>query len=269
MENYLRELQKTEINILKSIHKACEKLNIGYVIISGTLLGAVRHEGFIPWDDDIDIGMTRKDFNKFLKEGQKYLPDNLFIQHYTTEKNDNKIYIKVRDKNTIFIENDTETMDICHGIFVDVFPFDRNKKGIYFEKKEYLERKKFNLLIQCYSKNTISTIINPLKRSIAQIINRTYCRIVPLSKVLKKEEHRRMKLDSKGDDCYLLNQFTWNGTATYEELFERRLYKFGEEQFWGPKQYDTILKKYYGDYMTLPPKEKQVTHKPLKVEFFK
>lgn len=265
MNTYLARLQAEEIQILQAVDKACEKLNIKYVIISGTLLGAIRHKGFIPWDDDMDIGMERSDFDKFLKEGQNHLPKHLFIQHYTTEKNDNKIYIKVRNKNTLFVENDTEDMDVCQGIFVDVFPFDKCKIGK--EKHEYRKRVAFNLLVQCYSDKTIKTVQNPIKRLCAIIVNKTYCKFVPILKVLKREEARRKKLDARGDDCYLLNMFAWNGTVTSDELFSRTKYLFENNYFWGPIDYDDILKKYYGDYMIIPPVEKQITHKPKKVLF--
>lgn len=267
MQSYLKQLQELEIEILEAIDNTCEKLDISYIIISGTLLGAIRHKGFIPWDDDIDIGMTRNDFFLFLKNGQKYLPNHLFIQHYTTEPNDNKIYIKVRNKDTLFIENDTEDINICHGIFVDIFPFDKCKKGKYNTKIEYYRRKKYNTLVQCYSKKTVMSIINPVKRGIANIIHRTYCRVVPLQNVLKKEENRRIKLDSKGDDCYLLNQFIWNGSGNYKELFDKQKYEFEGRSFWGPTNYDSILKKYYGDYMKIPDPDEQVTHMPSRIEF--
>lgn len=265
MNAYLKRLQSEEILILRAIDKACEILNLHYVIIAGTLLGAIRHKGFIPWDDDIDIGMERADFDKFLKEGHKYLPDNLFIQHYTTEKNDNKIFIKVRNKNTLFIENDTEDLDICHGIFVDVFPFDRCKIG--GEKKERRKRKKFNLLVQCYSINAINTIQNPMKKFLAQFINKTWCKIIPMKKFLTKEEKRRKILDAIGDDCYLLDAFYGDESVTKKELFDRKKYQFEKDYFWGPINYDSVLKKYYGDYMTIPPVENQITHKPKKVRF--
>lgn len=265
MKDYLERLQNEEIEILRAIDHACEELGINYVIISGTLLGAVRHKGFIPWDDDIDVGMTREDFDLFLEKGQDYLPYHLFIQHYTTEPNDNKIYIKVRNKNTIFIENDTEEADICHGIFVDVFPFDRCKRGK--ERSEYRIRKKFNLLVQCYSRNTIQTILNPIKRVGAFLIHYTVCKLVPLKWTLKNEEHRRRKLNEVGDDCYLLNQFKWDGTATHDELFSRKQFVFGQDMFWGPSNYDSILRRFYGDYMKIPPVEKQITHKPKLVQF--
>lgn len=82
----LKALQAKEIEILQAVHDACEKLGIEYTIGHGTLIGAVRHKGFIPWDDDIDICMTRDNYDVFIREGQKYLPPNLRIQHVLLEK---------------------------------------------------------------------------------------------------------------------------------------------------------------------------------------
>jgi len=268
MVDYLERLHREEINILQAVHDACEKMGIKYVIISGTLLGAVRHKGFIPWDDDIDLGMSRSDFDLFLKCGQEYLPSHLFIQHYTTEPCDNKIFIKVRNRLSTFIENDTERLNICHGIYIDIFPFDKCINGK--ERKEYNRRTVFNSLVQCYSVNAIKTIQNKAKRGFAFLIHFSFCKFIPIYRLLQYEEFRRKKLDKIGEDCYLLNMFVWNGTVTYSELFEREKYQFEDKLFWGPKKYDGILKKYYGDdYMVLPPIDRRITHKPKVVSFDK
>lgn len=81
----LQALQNCEKSILEAFVKACEELGLNYYLLGGTLLGAVRHEGFIPWDDDIDVGMLREDYEKFLNEGQKYLPEYYFIQTHHTD----------------------------------------------------------------------------------------------------------------------------------------------------------------------------------------
>lgn len=268
MDNYLERLQNKEIEMLKAISNVCDKLDLTYVIISGTLLGSVRHRGFIPWDDDIDIGMPREDYEVFLKEGQKLLPSNLFIQHYSTERETNNLYIKVRDVNTVFLENDNQNANICHGIFIDVFPFDRIKTSFCGPKREYYRRRVFNIISGCYSKEYVESVRNPYKRMVGKLIHKTICSLKDQNSFLKKEDLRRKKLNSCGNDCYLLNMFIWNDVVTYEELFDRELMQFGEEEFYGPKQYDKVLTKYYGaDYMQLPPVEKRITHKPLKVIF--
>ena len=264
----LKRLQQIETQMMKAIHDVCQQLNIGYVMVSGTLLGAVRHQGFIPWDDDIDIGMTREDYETFLREGQKLLPANLFIQHYTTEKTTNNLFIKVRNTNTLFLENDNQNYDMNHGIFIDVFPFDRVPSSRLGAKMEYWKRKKFNIIAGCYSEEYIKTVQSSLKRKVGFWIHRHICGKRPIDAFFKREDERRKRQDRKGYDCYLLNQFTWDGTATHEELFGSQLYPFEQEQFWGPKDADTILTRYYGPrYMELPPEDKRITHEPLKVVF--
>lgn len=102
----------------------CDKLKLKYFVIGGTLIGAIRHNGFIPWDNDIDIAMPREDYEKFIKLGQKHLKKNLFIQTYKTDPNYLQNYTKIRDSNTTFIESNVKKHNINHGIFIDIFPLD-------------------------------------------------------------------------------------------------------------------------------------------------
>ena len=110
-ENYeelnLRDAQIIMLNILKEIDKICKKHNLIYFLDGGTLLGAVRHKGFIPWDDDVDIGMPREDYRKFLKIAQKELPDYLFLQTFETDKYYDiyQVPSKVRDNRTLIFEH--------------------------------------------------------------------------------------------------------------------------------------------------------------------
>lgn len=94
----MTNVQHIELEILKKIDEVCKKHNINYWLDSGTLLGAVRHQGFIPWDDDIDIGMLREDYEKFLKVAQKDLGDDYFLQTRSTDKNYPLVFAKVRKK---------------------------------------------------------------------------------------------------------------------------------------------------------------------------
>ena len=264
----IQRLHSIEVGILENIHNACRQMDIRYVMLSGTLLGAIRHKGFIPWDDDIDIGMTRSDYEKFLKEGKHYLPNNLFIQHYSSEPDTGFPFIKVRDTNTIFIEAGSENRNICHGIFVDVFPFDRVPSKGLGPRIEYRRRKAFNLIVKCFNKDAITASHSKMKKMTGTAINRLYCSRVPISVFFAKEEERRKRLNQCGDDCYLLHQFIWNGTATNEELFDSTLYSFEGHEFYGPKNYDLILTKFFGpNYMELPPIEKRITHEPAMVDF--
>ena len=123
-KNELERLQKEEIDILNEIVRICDKNNIPYFLAAGTLLGAVRHSGFIPWDDDIDLFMLRDDYNKFIKCAINEINDNYFLQCHDTDKYYYSSFIKVRKNNTLMIEEENENRKIHRGIWVDIFPLD-------------------------------------------------------------------------------------------------------------------------------------------------
>lgn len=263
----LKALQMKELEILQAVHDACEKLGIEYVIFYGTLLGAIRHKGFIPWDDDIDICMTRDNYLKFLEEGQALLPDNLIIQHYKTEPGTNNLFIKVRDKTTLFIEADSEEYDMCHGIFIDVFVMDRVSSNSILQKTEYYHRKWFNIVAGCYGMSYINSIINPTKRLLGYAINKTICSRKEINVFFEKEDKRRMRMNQKRGNYIILHPFDWNGAIPISEIENRTLVEFENKQFYAPMNYDYILRKLYGSYMELPPEDKRITHKPIRIEF--
>lgn len=265
----LKKLQEKELEILIEVHKVCEKLGIEYMIMYGTLLGAVRHKGFIPWDDDIDICMTRENYDRFLKEGVRYLPENLKAQHVLYEKNAPNIFIKIRDVNTVFLQEEHVGLDINHGIFIDIFPLERIKKGRISSKIEYYRRVVFNVINSCFDWPYVKRIKKPISVVIGYfihfVIDKSICLLSSRSDFISKEDARRKKLDLRGDDYCIMG--TFNKAFCKHSLFrERVLYDFEGYKFYGPKNYDKVLTYLFGDYMQLPPKEKRVTHKPLFVD---
>ena len=131
VENSLTNIQQIEYEMLKALLKCCEKLKIKVYLIGGSALGAVRHHGFIPWDDDIDVAMMRQDFERFITYGQEYLPEYIFLQSRLSEPNLLINFAKIRDSRTTFIESSLKNSKINHGVFIDVFPFD------YFPDNEH------------------------------------------------------------------------------------------------------------------------------------
>ena len=124
--NDLRKAQLLMLKILKEIHNICVKNNIKYFLSDGTLIGAIRHNGFIPWDDDLDIGMLREDYEKFCSIAQEELPEEFVLQTQKTDKGYGLQFGKVILKNTIWIEKVAKnTKRDYSGLYIDIFPYDK------------------------------------------------------------------------------------------------------------------------------------------------
>lgn len=265
----LKELQDKELEILLSIDRVCKQLNIEYILMYGTLLGAVRHKGFIPWDDDIDIAMTRENYDKFVSEAANYLPEHLQIQHYSHEKECPNIYVKVRDKNTTFLHKEHIDLDIVQGIFVDIFPIERLHKHKYLNKLEFVRKKIFNLINQSYDLAYVKSIKRKTSIVIGYFIHyvivKGLLRNVKRCDFIRAEDQRRLRKHLKGGEHTMIT-IDKNIVVDYS-LFEDIIpYSFEGHDLPGPKDYDTLLAAQYGQYMQIPPKEQQVTHKPLLVD---
>lgn len=134
-----KRLQKEIFDIFLEVKRVCEKLEIQYFIMGGTALGAVRHGGFIPWDDDFDIGMTRKNYDRFICRAKEELREGFFLQTYQTEKHSPFYFAKVRKDNTQFVERYCRKLSIHQGIYIDIFPYDavpdnEKERNAYYKK---------------------------------------------------------------------------------------------------------------------------------------
>lgn len=137
------KVQEHILDVFKEIIRVCELLNISYFVMGGTALGAVRHGGFIPWDDDLDIGMLREDYERFRQEAPEHLREDLFLQTYATEEKSPFYFSKVRKDNTEFCEYYCRKLDIHSGIYVDIFPYDNvpnndKERAKYYRRMKYL-----------------------------------------------------------------------------------------------------------------------------------
>lgn len=120
----MNELQKKQLEILKEFIRVCEKHHLTYWLIGGSALGAARHQGFIPWDDDIDVGMPRKDYEEYLKLQYEYEGTPYFIQSWRSDPRYMYTFSKLRDSSTTYIESFWACHHYNHGVWVDIFPFD-------------------------------------------------------------------------------------------------------------------------------------------------
>lgn len=258
-ETLLRKLQLIEKDILDVFVSICEKENLKYYLYGGTVLGAVRHKGFIPWDDDIDVCMPRKDYDIFISIADKYFKDNYELYHYTTKKDypdyaakiiSKKLILKVKRKNNI----------VEHNIWIDLFPLDGapNNKLLRF-----LHYRKLNiyrwLLMLCY----VERFDVHKRRSFIKNFVIVVAKIIPIGKLFnsvklcKKIDKQLKKQDY--DNSIMLGSFLAN--LREKEMVPRWCYEEGCEVYFenskyiAPKEAKEYLRLTYGDYMKFPPQE--------------
>lgn len=273
-EEELEKIQTLETDALKIIIKICEKLEIEYFLIGGTTLGAIRHGGFIPWDDDIDIGMTRKNYIRFLEEAPQYLPNGYFLQTPYNEKNNPYYYSKLRIDGTSFIEYCNHKIKMHHGVYVDIFPYDEVPDD---EKDNLKQFDNVQKLIRLYSlrqspdvsmkPSTASQYLKSVIRRLAHYM----AYLIPHDYLCKKLEEEITRYNGTGQSAMACLNFPKRKTEYIKivDLYPLRKWKFGDVYAYIPNNYDTYLKTHYGDYMILPKPENRFGHKPYKVDLEK
>jgi len=248
----LRRLQLVELEILKVTAHFCEAHNLQYCLSSGTLLGAVRHGGFIPWDDDIDISMPRKDFEKFLSMASQF-PQEYVVQATRIDPHYPLGMAKIRKKGTIMREPALANLPIEHGVWIDVFPLDQ------IEHKE-------NLLFRSHMIAFCSTVLYA-KLGItfpSKFTTRLACQLCGLVEVKKMDQLRTafMAWDEKKNCKYLTSYASNLGSKNLlfskETYFPLRKIVFEGHSFFAPNDVNCWLHGAYGDYMIMPPVEQQI-----------
>lgn len=279
MENVvLDKVHKSILKIMDEIVRICDKHNIEYFLVGGTLLGAIRHKGFIPWDDDLDIGMFRSEYLRFI-EVCKYELSNDFVLD-CSEVNSKYFlpFAKLRLKNTIYLEPGIENYQGPQGIWVDIFPLDNSDKQmslILRVKSFYVNRIRREILLRLNFNKKEKRLSRFDKTNIYKsLIKFVLCWWIYILKTdnLTKLQQKIMQLNKNNHSQYLVNFGSRYGIKkqtmkreiyypTNKMEFEGRLYKV-------PNDYEYIVKRLYGEkYMELPPIEQRVTHNPIKIKF--
>jgi len=252
----LDRLKQLELMILQDIHTFCVEHNIKYYLVGGTLLGAVRHKGFIPWDDDIDIGMFREDYDRFLKLCCAELPQKYYIQSYENEKQFWLPFAKVRLNGTVFDETATKHLPSHKGIYIDIFPIDNVKREASFFQTAQADIVKY-LKIANYSRQGIAKELS--------FKTKVLCAASKVCSVSRINRHINslMKAYNKKPTDYCVNlgsNYSYKKQTMPKDYYgEPVLLPFEGNQFFAPKQYQEVLTKIYGDYMKLPPEDKRVS----------
>lgn len=251
----LHELQSLQFNVMKLIHAFCCEQKIGYYIIGGTLLGAVRHNGFIPWDDDIDIAMKREDYERFKKLfNTSFDLSRFFLQSYSSDEDFAPAMLRVCIKGTIQDLKYEKHLKKSKNTYIDIFPLD------YVPKSRFLQilqckllkciDKVINLKLYRIHENNSYAIIN-VKRLVSFLL-----RIIPLC-VLQKLREKAMTMYNNTKRTFLcstVSQYGYEKQLIKEEVYGiPTLYSFNQASFYGVSDYDAYLKQIYGThYMQVP-----------------
>lgn len=258
----LQELKEIEFDLLKIFHSFCVQNNIKYFLAYGTLLGAIRYKGFIPWDDDVDVLVPREDYNKLLSLFQDSEQYCLFA--FERNQEFRFPFAKLCDMYTRKEEFNIDN-GITLGVDIDIFPLDYWDDDLGKAKQEAKHIHK-NMFCLNLTKLHKSTIANPIKRFVMGVIM-AFCKMLGSKYFIKKILKESYKKEQNGSRH--LGAKSWcvygeRGIIPAEVFANAIEIEFEGEKFLAPIGYDTYLRCLYDDYLPEPPKEKQKTHHSFK-----
>lgn len=251
----VEELKRIQIEILDIVHTYCQNNNIKYWIDSGTLLGAVRHKGYIPWDDDIDLGMLRKDYNKFVND---FNQNNKRYKCCTMENTYNFpfSFAKVMDTETVLYEpNEKDGIKLC--INIDIFVYDNAPENPMVLKQMYDNRDRN---INWYRRRILPkwTSGNRIKKALRSSLC-LFLKLIPRNYFVNKI-NKNIQQYNTVDTGYVGNFTADSRILCSKDVFDSIIdIEFENKKYKAPIGYDKWLRSFYGDYMTLPPVEKRVS----------
>ena len=262
----LKQAQKIMLHITRKVHDVCVKHDIKYWLDWGSLLGCVRHGGFIPWDDDMDICMQREAYDKFLSVAAEELGDDFFVQHAGSDPNFPYVYCKVRLNGTRWVSAAWKDAHLSsYGIWMDIFPMD------YFPKSS------LKIRFLCGCRELFRTVYHwesgvrsphPIKKHIQHLL----AIIFPRKFIFKWQQSliRGLKRHKKSGVSAMFCMNTERSVCRTEVFEKVVLKKFEDTEFFVPENYEERLRSLYGDYMKLPPPEDRVNyHNIVELDFGK
>jgi len=255
--NMLHKLQAIQLEMLMEVDRICRKCGIHYNIIAGTLLGAVRHGGYIPWDDDADVALLRPEYEKFRIACKTELDkERFYFQDHRNTKGYRWGYGKLRRKQTLFVREYQEHMPYKQGVFIDIFPLDGVPDNYFFRTLKNFE---------CFC------IRKMLWAKVGKVAEKKWC-IRQIYKIIDKIPERYIFLYyNQMVLCANKQRTKWVRILMYptpnsEYGYCRKWYENSEEivfegkVFWGIKDYDSYLRFKFGEYRKLPPVEERKIH---------
>lgn len=271
----LKEIQKASFDVLKQFDKICRDNNFSYTLAYGTLIGAIRHNGFIPWDDDVDVWMPRNDYDKFVQyciENDKLIKPFKICTRYTVNNYSYGIS-RFSNQNFKYVNTNKLIKNIDIGIFLDIYPID-NYCNNYQDASKLLkkinnENRKYEIYINSKTKSPIKCL---MKKIINVFLNILYGN--DYNRIMEKKIKDILNRYTTSKDRYV-GCVVWSDTLILHERkdvfnednkFQVIEHKFEDNSFFILKNYDKILRNSYGDYMKLPPEKERHPYHEYKIE---
>lgn len=263
----LNQTQKYIMEIVKPVLTITDKLNITCWMQGGTMLGAIRHKGFIPWDDDIDLGMMRKDYDRFINEVEKYLPEHMELRTYNDDSNHHYYFARIVD-NRHQIKRMGSAEVRYENVWIDIFPLDGMPNDLVSRAwhKIRLSFGRLSYHLACIEKVNID---RPGRPWIERAVIRTLL-LLPHKKgnIIKRLDHvdRLLRKYPVEHSDWVIN-FMGQNTFKFTEMFKKDVYgkptsyRFEDIELIGPEKYDEYLTLLYGNYMTPPEDKDKNAHK--------
>lgn len=266
-EKTLKHLQQVEMKILKYFIGVCEENNLTYFLYAGSLLGAIRHEGFIPWDDDIDVIMFREDFEKLNKIFEKKIDEKYKFFNVLNEETYHYTWGRLTLKNTLFKEWWADQVDYTPNIFIDIFildniPSNKFKKFIHKWTSFTLNQITMYSILKYENESKIKEII---QQSMHYIL-----KIIPVSTLTIKKKCVKSFSKYQYEECEEVCDFPSENMMQMSfksDWLPLKKGKFGDIEVNIPNNYDKILRMDFNDYMELPPEESRFNPAPLEIDF--
>ena len=257
----IEEIQQASFKVLLKFKEICDKNNFEYFLAFGTLIGAIRHKGFIPWDDDIDVVMKRSEYEKFVKFCIEH-PEELKpfeLLHYKTNKD--YIYPIARISDPAYRIDYENAKEYGLGCFIDVYPLDGRNPN---DKRHIKKMMHLNSIIYVGGQKKLTKARNFL-RNIPKAIIYVYTRFISLNKKLEKADKKAQKYSYGCTEEVSAMVIEANIPMKYKHFLGSVDVDFNGYKFKAPEEYHELLTEYYGDYMKLPPEEDRVGHHYYKV----
>lgn len=265
MADDLRTLQLKELELLRQFTDFCRINRLHYYVLGGTLLGAVRHKGFIPWDDDIDVGLPREDYDRFLRLTEEKDP-GFTVHTYKNDPDHYRYFSKIEDPSVKVIRHDNQVEEVG-AAWMDVFPLDGapNLAPVRALWKYYILYRRAMYKLSCFSKGVN---VNKKNRPLVERILVFMGMHLPVEKLLSTRRELdkldfALRLFPYRKSAWVVNAM---GAYKFNEMFHKkhwlkgRWYDFEGMKVWGASDYDFVLTQMYGDYMTPPPEDDRNHH---------